>query len=83
MQISPKQILSEFKRPSTKTVISTGANVLLMTKGMVLAYINGLMARHTLDNGKMILCKAMEYKNHQRDQLFGLIGKTGRDKVSD
>jgi hypothetical protein len=54
-----------------------------MTKGMVLAYINGLMARHILDNGKIILCKAMEYKNHQRDQLFGLIGKTGRDKVSD
>ena len=41
------------------------------------------MARHTLDNGKMILRKAMEYKYHQREKLFGLSGKTGRDKVTD
>ena len=62
MQISPKIILSEFKRLITITVMSSGANVLLMTKTMVLAYISGLMARHISDNGKMILCKATEYK---------------------
>ena len=60
MQISPKIILSEFKRLSTITVMSSGANILLMTKSMVLAYISGLMVRHTSDNGKIILFKAME-----------------------
>jgi hypothetical protein len=62
MQISPKIILSEFKRIITITVMSSGANVLLMTKIMVSAYISGLMARHISDSGKMILFKAMEYK---------------------
>jgi len=60
-QISPKIILSEFKRISTKTVVSSGANFLLITKSMVLAFVNGVMARRTSDNGKIIKFKAMEY----------------------
>ena len=83
LQILPKIILSEFKRLSTIMVMSTGANVLLMTKNMALAYISGLMARHISDSGKMVLFKAMEYKKIQRETFYGLIGKTGRDKVSD
>ncbi len=60
-QISPKIILSEFKRISTKTVVSSGANFLLITKSMVLAFVNGVMARRTSDNGIIIKFKAMEY----------------------
>ncbi len=59
-QISPKIILSEFKRISTKTVVSSGANFLLTTKSMVLAFVNGVMAQRTSDNGKIIKFKAME-----------------------
>jgi hypothetical protein len=60
MQISPKKILSEFKRLFTKTVMSSGANVLLMTKRMVLAYLSGLMVHLTSDNGKITQEKVME-----------------------
>ncbi len=60
-RISPKIILTLFKRKSTITEISSGDKAQLMTKLTASEYISGLMVYHTLVNGKIIQKKAMEY----------------------